>query len=114
MQNKKWNRLKISFVAVLAVTWIPAQLCSAFPVYACEADTTAMLIQSAKKQTDISQTQTLTDTGHGIFLCGPNVPGKGGVSTCPMANCITPHQGHKPALQQIRNRITPTLPQTTE
>ena len=52
MQNKKWNRLKISFVAVLAVTWIPAQLCSAFPVYACEADTTAMLIQSAKKQTD--------------------------------------------------------------
>lgn len=72
MQNKKWNRLKISFVAVLAVTWIPAQLCSAFPVYACEADTTAMLIQSAKKQTDISQTQTLTDTGHGIFLCGPN------------------------------------------
>ena len=38
MQNKKWNRLKISFVAVLAVTWIPAQLCSAFPVYADAID----------------------------------------------------------------------------
>ena len=112
MQNKKWNRLKISFVAVLAVTWIPAQLCSAFPVYACEADTTAMLIQSAKKHTDISQTQTLTDTG--FFYVAQMVPGKGGVSTCPMANCITPHQGHKPALQQIRNRMTPTLPQTAE
>ena len=66
MQNKKWNRLKISFVAVLAVTWIPAQLCSAFPVYACEADTTAMLIQSAKKQTDISQIGTID---HSV-VCG--------------------------------------------
>ena len=45
MQNKKWNRLKISFVAVLAVTWIPAQLCSVRSRYNCHA-------HSKRKETD--------------------------------------------------------------
>ena len=72
MTNKKWRKIKISCMTVLSVAWIPAQLYSVLPVYACEVDATVTLIQNTKKQADMSQVQTLIDTGHGIFLCGPN------------------------------------------
>lgn len=72
MTNKKQNKIRMSCLTALAIAWIPAQLCNALPVHACETDTIAALIQTVKKQTDISQALTLTDTGHGIFLCDPN------------------------------------------
>ena len=104
----------MSCLTALAIAWIPAQLCNALPVHACETDTIAALIQTVKKQTDISQALTLTDTGHGIFLCDPNGIREGWGIDTHTGELYYTHRDHRPASQRIKNRMVPILPQTAE